>query len=77
MRKKIFLFTFSLIVVTAVSTVGFAASVPGAKTGGQGFEAVNLDEAKKLHDQGGTVVACHGHTTDFIKGHPPALGFTD
>jgi len=25
---------------------------------------------KKLHENGATVVACHSHTTDFMKGHP-------
>ncbi|MFO7860518.1 MAG: hypothetical protein R6U41_04750 [Desulfosalsimonas sp.] len=70
MQKKIFLFIVSLMLTTAFSTVGFAASVPAPSTGGQGFEAVSLEQAKKLHDQGATLVACHSHTTDFMKGHP-------
>ena len=29
-----------------------------------------LEEAKKLHKEGATFIACHSHTTDFMKGHP-------
>ena len=70
MCKKIFLITFSLLFITVFSTVGLAAKVPAPKTGGEGFEAVGLEQAKKLHEEGVTVVACHSHTTDFMKGHP-------
>jgi len=70
MCKKIFLITFSFLFITVFSTAGFAAKVPAPETGGDGFEAVTLEEAKKLHEDGATVVACHSHTTDFMKGHP-------
>ena len=56
--------------IFGASTSGIAAKVPAPKQGGEGFKAVSLEEAKKLYDQGATVIACHSHTTDFMKGHP-------
>jgi hypothetical protein len=40
------------------------------KKGGEGFKVISLEEAKRLHQSGATKVACHSHTTDFMKGHP-------
>ncbi len=70
MHKKISILILSLSLVIGFSTFGFAASVPAPEKGGDGFKAVNLEEAKQLHKDGAIVVACHSHTTDFMKGHP-------
>ena len=70
MQKKIFILVLSLFFVMGFSTFGSAAKVPAPEKGGDGFKAVNLEQAKKLHAAGVTVVACHSHTTDFMKGHP-------
>lgn len=70
MHKKIKILIVSLFFITGLTTFAFAAAVPAPTTGGDGFKAVNLEEAKKLHADGVTVVACHSHTTDFMKGHP-------
>ena len=56
--------------IIGFSTFTFAAKVPAPEKGGEGFKAVSLQEAKKLHSEGVTVIACHSHTTDFMKGHP-------
>jgi rhodanese-related sulfurtransferase len=68
-RKKLILF-FSLLVIGAFSSVGLAAKLPAPDKGGVGFKSSTLEEAKKLHENGATMVACHSHTTDFMKGHP-------
>ncbi len=60
----------NLVFIFGFSTLGLAAKVPAPQQGGKGFKAVNLKEAKRLYEQGVTVVACHSHTTDFMKGHP-------
>ena len=56
--------------IVGFSASGLAAKVPAPEKGGLGFNAVNLKEAKKLYEDGVTVVACHSHTTDYMKGHP-------
>ena len=70
MHKKILIFILSLFFIIGSSTFGFAAKVPAPDKGGDGFKAVSIKEAKKLHEDGVTVIACHSHTTDFMKGHP-------
>jgi len=70
MHKKNTILIFSLFLIAGFSTFALAAKVPAPSTGGDGFKAVSLEEAKKLHADGVTVVACHSHTTDFMKGHP-------
>jgi rhodanese-related sulfurtransferase len=70
MHKKISILILSLLLIIGFSTFAFAAKVPAPEKGGDGFKAVSLEEAKKLHEDGATVVACHSHTTDFMKGHP-------
>ena len=70
MYRKIPIFVLSLLLIIGFSTFGFAAKVPAPDQGGDGFKMVSLEEAKKLHEDGATVVACHSHTTDFMKGHP-------
>jgi len=70
MHRKIPIFVLSLLLIIGFSTFGFAAKVPAPDKGGDGFKMVTLEEAKKLHEDGATVVACHSHTTDFMKGHP-------
>jgi len=71
MQKKFqFSFFLSLLLIIGFSTYGLAAKVPAPEKGGDGFKAVSLKEAKTLYDDGVTVVACHSHTTDFMKGHP-------
>ena len=70
MYRKIPIFVLSLLLIIGFSTFGFAAKVPAPEKGGEGFKAITLEEAKKLHENGVVVVACHSHTTDFMKGHP-------
>jgi len=70
MLKKNIILVLSLVCILGFSTVGFTAKVPAPKNGGDGFKAVRLEEAKKLHENGATIIACHSHTTDFMKGHP-------
>ena len=69
MNRKILILILSLLLVVGFSISGFTAKVPAPEKGGDGFKAVSLEEAKKLHN-GATMVACHSHTTDFMKGHP-------
>jgi rhodanese-related sulfurtransferase len=70
MFRKAMTILVVLVFILGVSTLGYAAKVPAPEHGGSGFKAVSLEEAKKLYDQGATVIACHSHTTDFMKGHP-------
>jgi rhodanese-related sulfurtransferase len=70
MHRKTPIIILSLILIVGLSMPGFAAKVPAPEKGGDGFKAVSLEEAKKLHENGATIVACHSHTTDFMKGHP-------
>jgi rhodanese-related sulfurtransferase len=70
MNKKTLIFALSLFLMFGFSTFGFAAKVPAPDKGGDGFKAVSLEQAKKLHKDGAIIVACHSHTTDFMKGHP-------
>jgi len=70
MFKKAMTIVLAMVFLLGISTSGFAAKDPPPNQGGKGFKAVSLEEAKKLYDQGATVVACHSHTTDFMKGHP-------
>lgn len=70
MSKKTMIIALVLVFIFGISTLGFAATVPAPEQGGSGFKAVTLEEAKTLYDQGATVIACHSHTTDFMKGHP-------
>ena len=70
MCRKILIFISSLMLIAGLSASGFAAKVPAPGKGGDGFKAISLEEAKKLHSDGATVIACHSHTTDFMKGHP-------
>ena len=50
--------------------MSLAAKVPAPQKGAEGFKAVTLEEAKTLHASGAIMIACHSHTTDFMKGHP-------
>ena len=70
MHRKISILILSLLFIVGFSASALAAKVPAPRKGGEGFKAVSLKEAKKLHEDGVTVVACHSHTTDFMKGHP-------
>lgn len=70
MHRKISIITLSLLLIVGFSTPGFTAKVPAPEKGGDGFKAASLEEAKKLHENGAKMVACHSHTTDFMKGHP-------
>ncbi len=70
MYRRISILILSLLLIIGFSTSGLAAKVPAPNKGGDGFKMVSLAESKKLHEDGATVVACHSHTTDFMKGHP-------
>jgi hypothetical protein len=69
MREKLTAVFLSLVLTAGLSTFVFAAKVPAPEKG-DGFKAVTLKEAKKLHEDGAKMIACHSHTTDFMKGHP-------
>lgn len=71
MRKKSLVFVLSLFMMLGFTVACFGAKVLTPEQGGDGFKAATLEEAKKLQDQGALIVACHSHTTDFMKGHPP------
>ena len=70
MYRKISITFLVLLLSLGFSSSIFAAKVPAPDKGGEGFKAVTLAEAKTLHENGATVVACHSHTTDLMKGHP-------
>ncbi|MGD9148704.1 MAG: hypothetical protein PVG40_00380 [Desulfobacterales bacterium] len=70
MLKKAIILVLSFLCILGFSTLGHTAKVPAPEKGGDGFKAVSLEEAKKLHENGATMIACHSHTTDFMKGHP-------
>jgi len=70
MPRKIPVLILLLFLIAGFSTFGFAAKVPSPEKGGDGFKAVSLEKAKQLHEKGALMVACHSHTTDFMKGHP-------
>lgn len=71
MHRKIPILILSLFLIVGFSTSGFAAKVPAPAKGGDGFKAVSLKEAKKLIDKGAVVIACHSHTTDYLKARTP------
>ena len=71
MFRKNAIFLFALVLTIGLLTPGFAAKVPAPETGGPGFKAVNLKEARKLIDEGAVVIACHSHTTDYLKMRVP------
>jgi rhodanese-related sulfurtransferase len=70
MIRKVLSSLLSLFIIVAFCSVSPAAKVPAPQKGGDGFKAITLEEAKKLHNSGATMIACHSHTTDFMKGHP-------
>ena len=70
MYRRISILILSLLLIVGFSAAGLAAKVPAPEKGGEGFKMVSLEEARKLHEDGATVVACHSHTTDFMMGHP-------
>lgn len=70
MRRNL-VFLLSLFLMFGFSTYGLAAKVLAPEQGGEGFKAATLEECKQLRDQGAVIVACHSHTTDFMKGRPP------
>ena len=69
MHRKKLIFVLSLSLIIVFSSWCVAAKVPAPENGGQGFKAVSLKEAKKLVNEGTVVIACHSHTTDYMKGH--------
>lgn len=70
MSRKLTVIVLSLFLLTGFSPSVFAGKVPAPAKGGDGFKAVTLAEAKDLQENGATFIACHSHTTDFMKGHP-------
>ena len=70
MRRKISTMFLVLSLSLVFSASVFAAKVPTPATGAEGVQAVTLPEAEKLLQDGATFIACHSHTTDFMKGHP-------
>jgi len=75
MEKKTLVFCLSLFLTLGFSVSGFPAKVLAPEQGGEGFKAATLEECKKLHEEGTVFVACHSHTTDFMKGRPPGTIF--
>lgn len=70
MSRKTLILGFSMLLALGLSSGAFAAKVPAPDKGGEGFTAISLEEARKLQAEGATIVACHSHTTDYMKGHP-------
>lgn len=70
MHRKISILILSLLLIVGFSASGLAAKVSAPEKGGEGFKSVSLEESKKLHENDATFIACHSHTTDFMKGHP-------
>ena len=70
MHRRISILILSLLLIVGFSAAVLAAKVPAPDKGGEGFKAVSLEESKKLHGDVSTFIACHSHTTDFMKGHP-------
>lgn len=70
MYRKTLILILSLLLIVGLSSWSLAAKVPAPEKGGDGFTAIGLEEANKLHEDGATIIACHSHTTDFMKGHP-------
>lgn len=70
MCKKLALLFTVLSFTLFMASSAMAAKVPAPEKGGEGFKAVTLEEAKKLAEDKATIVACHSHTTDYMKGHP-------
>ena len=70
MYKKFSLLLITITVIIGFSTSCFAAKIAPPQEAGKGFKVTNLEDAKKMHEDGATVIACHSHTTDFMKGHP-------
>jgi len=70
MHRNISIPFLSLLLIVGFSASGLTATVPAPERGGEGFKAVSLEESKKLHENGASFIACHSHTTDFMKGHP-------
>ena len=69
MNNKILILIFSLLFSILLAGQGSAAKIP-APDKGDNFKAVTLEEADKLFKDGAQMIACHSHTTDFMKGHP-------
>lgn len=70
LRKLLLMFLFLSFTLILPSS-GFSAKVLTPEQGGDGFRVATLEESKKLQEQGAKIIACHSHTTDFMKGHPP------
>jgi rhodanese-related sulfurtransferase len=70
MFRKTSILILIILLATGLSSWSLAAKVPAPEKGGEGFKAISLEEAKRLHENGATLIACHSHTTDFMKGHP-------
>jgi len=71
MRERTLIFLLSSLLVFCSSVPLLAAKVLAPEQGGDGFKAATLEECKQLREQGALIVACHSHTTDFMKGRPP------
>ena len=70
MQRKIPILILSLFLLIGFLTFGFAAKLPAPEKGGEGFKAVSLEEAKKLHWRSRYRTAWWCSPTDFMKGHP-------
>ncbi len=70
MLRKVSTIVLLLFLSLAFSSSVFAAKVPAPATPGDGFKMVTLAEAETLYKDGAVFIACHSHTTDFMKGHP-------
>ena len=70
MHRKISILILSSLLIVSFSAAGLTATVPAPEKGAPGFKALSLEDSKKMHEEGATFIACHSHTTDFMKGHP-------
>lgn len=69
MLHRFSLFTLAICLMLGLTSQAMAGKVP-TPANGKGFAAINLAEARDLHNKGAFFVACHSHTTDYLKGHP-------
>ncbi|MBC8208144.1 MAG: hypothetical protein H8E79_03115 [Desulfobulbaceae bacterium] len=70
MFRRMLLLLMTVTVITGLTAPCFAAKIAPPLEPGKGFHLATVDDAAKMHKDGATVVACHSHTTDYMKGHP-------
>ena len=70
MFRKIPLLFVVMTTIIGLASFCYAGKIPPPEQAGDGFKIVTVENAKKMLEQGATIIACHSHTTDYMKGHP-------